>query len=169
MNHEKNYVIQTDIKFGAMEKIDIDALQKACPHDWFNQTLCRVSDSMVRLGIVIALLLLLFGHAFSVEETIIYKKPFILHKLVGTIYSEGGGWPENVASSEILFRLIGPGESKEVWRINIDNSGHFNVKLPEGSYKFSIEVFGWDDAEGIVIITKKANKRKRFSITLGLS
>jgi len=51
LNPNKNYVIQTDIKFGAMEKIDIDALQKACPHDWFNQTLCKVNDSLVRLGI----------------------------------------------------------------------------------------------------------------------
>lgn len=42
MNSEKNYVIQTDIKFGTMEMIDIDALQKAGPHDWFNQTLCKV-------------------------------------------------------------------------------------------------------------------------------
>jgi mannose-6-phosphate isomerase-like protein (cupin superfamily) len=45
------YVIQTDIKFGALEKIDIGALEKACAHDWFNQTLCRVNDSLVRLGI----------------------------------------------------------------------------------------------------------------------
>jgi len=45
------YVIQTDIQFGAMEKIDIDALQKECSHDWFNQTLCKVNDSLVRLGI----------------------------------------------------------------------------------------------------------------------
>lgn len=34
MNHEKNYVIQTDIKFGALEKIDIEALQKACTHEF---------------------------------------------------------------------------------------------------------------------------------------
>jgi mannose-6-phosphate isomerase-like protein (cupin superfamily) len=34
-----------------MEMIDIDILQKACTHDWFNQTLCRVNDSLVRLGI----------------------------------------------------------------------------------------------------------------------
>lgn len=127
------------------------------------------SASLVRQGIFIVLLLLLFGYIYSVEETITYRKPFILHKLVGTIYSEGGGWPENVASSEILFRLIGPGESKEVWRIEIDDNGHFNMQLPEGSYRFSIEVLGWDDAEGIVVISKKANKRKRFSITLGLS
>ena len=51
MNPDTKYVIQTDIKFGALEKIDIAALEKACPHDWFNQTLCRVNDSLVRLGI----------------------------------------------------------------------------------------------------------------------
>jgi len=51
VNADTKYVIQTDIKFGAMEKIDIDLLEKACPHDWFNQTLCRVNDSLVRLGI----------------------------------------------------------------------------------------------------------------------
>ena len=52
MNSKTKYVIQNDIKFGAMEKIDISALEKACPHDWFNQTLCRVNDSLVRLGIL---------------------------------------------------------------------------------------------------------------------
>lgn len=51
MNSDTKYMIQSDIKFGPLEKIDIDALEKACPHDWFNQTLCRVNDSLVRLGI----------------------------------------------------------------------------------------------------------------------
>jgi mannose-6-phosphate isomerase-like protein (cupin superfamily) len=51
VNSATKYVIQTDVKFGAMEKIDVEALQKACPHEWFNQTLCRVNDSLVRLGI----------------------------------------------------------------------------------------------------------------------
>lgn len=51
MNPEKKYVIQTDIKFGALEKIDIGAIEKACDYDWFNQTLCRVNDSLVRVGI----------------------------------------------------------------------------------------------------------------------
>ena len=51
MKPTTKYVIQTDIKFGALEKIDIAALQKACPHEWFNQTLCKVNDSLVRLGI----------------------------------------------------------------------------------------------------------------------
>jgi hypothetical protein len=51
VNSTTKYVIRTDIKFEAMEKIDVDALQKACAHDWFNQTLCKVNDSLVRLGI----------------------------------------------------------------------------------------------------------------------
>jgi mannose-6-phosphate isomerase-like protein (cupin superfamily) len=51
MNSDTKYVIYSDVKFGAMEKIDIAEIEKACPHDWFNQTLCRVNDSLVRLGI----------------------------------------------------------------------------------------------------------------------
>ena len=51
MSRDKNYVIQTDIKFGALEKIDVAAIEMACDYDWFNQTLCKVNDSLVRLGI----------------------------------------------------------------------------------------------------------------------
>ena len=52
MNPETKYVINTDIKFGALEKIDIGAIEKACDYNWFNQTLCKVNDSLVRLGIL---------------------------------------------------------------------------------------------------------------------
>jgi len=52
MDAKTKYVIQSDIKFGALEKIDIGAIEKACDYDWFNQTLCRVNDSLVRLGIL---------------------------------------------------------------------------------------------------------------------
>jgi mannose-6-phosphate isomerase-like protein (cupin superfamily) len=51
LNQATKYVIQTDIKFGPLEKIDIDRMQKECSQDWFNQTLCKVNDSLVRLGI----------------------------------------------------------------------------------------------------------------------
>ncbi|MBV8205892.1 MAG: cupin domain-containing protein [Acidobacteria bacterium] len=32
--------------------IDEKALSQSCPHKWYNQTLCRVNDSVVRLGVV---------------------------------------------------------------------------------------------------------------------
>ncbi|NOT02016.1 MAG: cupin domain-containing protein [Phycisphaerales bacterium] len=40
-----------DVKFGPNERIDIPALVAECRSPWFNQTLCRVNDSVVRLGI----------------------------------------------------------------------------------------------------------------------
>ena len=52
MESKTKYVIQSDIKFKGMEKIDIGQLEKGCPHEWFNQTLCKVNESVVRLGIL---------------------------------------------------------------------------------------------------------------------
>ena len=51
MDAKTKYVIQSDVKFAALEKIDIGAIEKACDYDWFNQTLCQVNDSLVRFGI----------------------------------------------------------------------------------------------------------------------
>lgn len=46
------YSINTDVKFGALELIDIQKLQEECKEDWFNQTLCQINDCVVRLGVV---------------------------------------------------------------------------------------------------------------------
>ena len=46
-----DYDIRTDVKFGPRERIDVSALA-AFATPWFNQTLCRVNDTVVRLGVV---------------------------------------------------------------------------------------------------------------------
>src|SRR5262249_45099214 len=46
------YSINTNVRFGPLELIDVAALQAACKEKWFNQTLCCVNDCVVRLGIV---------------------------------------------------------------------------------------------------------------------
>ena len=46
------YVTHLDIKFGPLERIDVQVLVDACTDRWYNQTLCRVNDSVVRLGVV---------------------------------------------------------------------------------------------------------------------
>jgi mannose-6-phosphate isomerase-like protein (cupin superfamily) len=46
------YDTHLDVRFGALETIDVQALADACTHPWYNQTLCRVNDSVVRLGVV---------------------------------------------------------------------------------------------------------------------
>ena len=52
MPNAPSYDIRTDIKHGSLERIDAAAMRAAEPEGWFNQTLCRVNDAVVRLGVV---------------------------------------------------------------------------------------------------------------------
>ena len=46
------YETRLNILHGALEIIDEKAIADACTYDWYNQTLCKVNDSVVRLGVV---------------------------------------------------------------------------------------------------------------------
>ncbi|GAC1419363.1 MAG: cupin domain-containing protein [Gemmatimonadaceae bacterium] len=46
------YATHLDIKFPALEVVDVPALVDAVRDQWYNQTLCRVNDSVVRLGVI---------------------------------------------------------------------------------------------------------------------
>jgi mannose-6-phosphate isomerase-like protein (cupin superfamily) len=46
------YATHLDIRFGPLEHIDVQAMVDACVDRWYNQTLCRVNDSVVRLAVV---------------------------------------------------------------------------------------------------------------------
>ena len=46
------YSINLDMRFGPLEQIDVQALADACTDAWHNQTLCRVNDCVVRLGVM---------------------------------------------------------------------------------------------------------------------
>ena len=46
------YSINLDVRYGPLEIIDVKALAAARQDPWFNQTLCRVNDSVVRLGVM---------------------------------------------------------------------------------------------------------------------
>jgi len=52
MDERKDYSISTDVKYGQLEVVDVPAVVAGCTEKWFNQTLTRVNDSVVRLGIV---------------------------------------------------------------------------------------------------------------------
>src|SRR3954463_10909926 len=47
-----DYDIRTDVRHGSLERFDVAAMRAAEPDGWFNQTLCRVNDAVVRLGVV---------------------------------------------------------------------------------------------------------------------
>ena len=46
------YVTKLDILYKPLDLIDEKAVADACTHKWFNQTLCQVNDSVVRLGVL---------------------------------------------------------------------------------------------------------------------
>jgi len=45
------YDIHTDIKYAPLDLIDAGALADHCEQSWWNQTLCRVNDSVARIGV----------------------------------------------------------------------------------------------------------------------
>ena len=46
------YATFLDIKFPPLSVVDVPALVGAVDHPWYNQTLCKVNESVVRLGVV---------------------------------------------------------------------------------------------------------------------
>ena len=47
-----SYATHLDIKYPPLEVIDVPGLVDAVRDRWYNQTLCRVNDSVVRLGVI---------------------------------------------------------------------------------------------------------------------
>ncbi|MGA3213214.1 MAG: cupin domain-containing protein [Terriglobales bacterium] len=52
MASQPQYSINLDTRFAPLELIDVQKLIDNCEEPWWNQTLCRVNDCVVRLGIV---------------------------------------------------------------------------------------------------------------------
>ena len=46
------YVNHLNILYDSLQLIDVPSLVKKCTAKWYNQTLCRVNNSVVRLGIL---------------------------------------------------------------------------------------------------------------------
>ncbi len=46
------YETHLDIRFEPLEVVDVQPVVDRVTHPWFNQTLCKVNDSVVRLGVV---------------------------------------------------------------------------------------------------------------------
>ncbi|SAL33649.1 cupin [Caballeronia udeis] len=46
------YLTRLDILYAAGEVMDVPAIVAANSHPWYNQTLCQVNQSVVRLGVV---------------------------------------------------------------------------------------------------------------------
>jgi mannose-6-phosphate isomerase-like protein (cupin superfamily) len=54
MSNSQSYPYATylEIRFPPLTLVDVPSLIKACTDQWYNQTLCKVNDSVVRLGVM---------------------------------------------------------------------------------------------------------------------
>ena len=52
MTQQPKYAINLEPKFDFLQLIDVPSLIAATKDQWYNQTLCRVNDSVVRLGVM---------------------------------------------------------------------------------------------------------------------
>jgi mannose-6-phosphate isomerase-like protein (cupin superfamily) len=46
------YATHLDVYYNPLEVVDVQTLVDACTDQWYNQTLCKVNDSVVRLGVM---------------------------------------------------------------------------------------------------------------------
>jgi mannose-6-phosphate isomerase-like protein (cupin superfamily) len=46
------YATYLEVRYAALERVDVAALVAACKDRWYNQTLCKVNDSVARLGVL---------------------------------------------------------------------------------------------------------------------
>ena len=52
MSPDYPYATHLDIKYPALEVVDVQQLADSVTDRWYNQTLCKVNDSVVRLGVM---------------------------------------------------------------------------------------------------------------------
>ena len=46
------YETRLNVLHGPLEVVDVQRLADECSYKWYNQTLCRANDSVVRIGII---------------------------------------------------------------------------------------------------------------------
>jgi len=52
MENEYNYVTKLDVRYEHFQVIDIPQIVRECTDKWYNETLTRVNDSVVRVAII---------------------------------------------------------------------------------------------------------------------
>ena len=52
MAEQHKYVTKLDVRFKHFDLIDVNSIVRECKDKWFNETLTKVNDSVVRIGIV---------------------------------------------------------------------------------------------------------------------
>ena len=51
MKESPNYVLKMNLQYDYLEKIDVPEIVRQNKEPWFNQSLCKVNESVLRLGV----------------------------------------------------------------------------------------------------------------------
>jgi mannose-6-phosphate isomerase-like protein (cupin superfamily) len=46
------YVTVMPARYASLERVEVGAIADACEHRWYNETMCQVNDSLVRMAVV---------------------------------------------------------------------------------------------------------------------
>lgn len=52
MGESSQYSIHLEPMYDFLELVDVPAVIAACEDEWYNQTLCRINEAVVRLGVL---------------------------------------------------------------------------------------------------------------------
>jgi hypothetical protein len=108
-----------------------------------------------------------FTQLLDEHFTVYLKIPFQVREVQGCITSEAGEWPEGV---EVLFEIRARTGDPTVHRAQADARGRFKIpNLPEGTYCFKATVIGWQSVYGVVIVSKKADRKSRIEFEMPLA
>ncbi len=107
------------------------------------------------------------GFSVSLLEHIIYEieKPIEVRNVHGTILHNA--YEEPVPMEDVLFEIRGPNRSDKIRATLTDRNGHFKIRgVPKGRYKFKATLVGFQSVVGTVIVSKKADKKKRITLRM---
>lgn len=100
MAESVKYVIHENIQFNFLELIDVQKLVRECNDDWYNQTLCKVNDCVVRLGVFKRGIFHWHKHEAEDEFFFVLKGKFVVeleNKEIRLLENQGCTIPKGVA------------------------------------------------------------------------
>ncbi|MEN6311578.1 MAG: hypothetical protein ABFD80_08605 [Acidobacteriota bacterium] len=93
-------------------------------------------------------------------------KPIIVRKIKGRMVPrDDNRWPELCGPP--LFQIRAMGKGTKIMTATGDINGKFVMEnIPDGQYCFHASCYGWNDCAGIIIVDKKADRKKKIFLEL---
>lgn len=115
------YATFLDIKFAPLTVVDVPPLVRDCKDQWYNQTLCKVNDSVIRLGVMQGEY---HWHKHDSDDEFFFVLDGIDHS----------HWRSEASTSGLKFRTLPAGIPISTWALN-DWKGNRHFATPNGPWQ----------------------------------